>query len=161
MKTLKRIKLLIFLLGLLILGIVGFPRNSEATSLYVKTEKIPVEITTLASQHWEEYLTNMIYPENGSVSDYYLGKPFTISYPESIKYNFLLLVIRKKIAYMLQLDSSDGLNADSFILSKMLATKLEELSNTLATDQSLPIALFGVSQNIFMITKGRKSRYYM
>lgn len=62
---------------------------------------------------------------------------------------------------MLQLDSSDGLNADSFILSKMLATKLEELSNTLATDQSLPIALFGVSQNIFMITKGRKSRYYM
>lgn len=50
---------------------------------------------------------------------------------------------------MLQLDSSDGLNADSFILSKMLATKLEELSNTHATDQSLPIALFGVSQNIF------------
>ena len=32
---------------------------------------------------------------------------------------------------MLQLDSSDGLNADSFILSKMLATKLEELSTHL------------------------------
>ncbi|MGC3350665.1 peptidase C47, partial [Enterococcus faecalis] len=75
-------KLLIFLLGLLILGIVGFPRNSEATSLYVKTEKFPVEITTLASQYWEEYLTSMIYPEKGSVSDYYLGNPFTSCYPE-------------------------------------------------------------------------------
>ncbi|MFC0616160.1 C47 family peptidase [Enterococcus faecalis] len=157
MKILKRIKLLIFLLGLLILGIVGFPRNSEATSLYVRTEKIPVEITTLASQHWEEYLTNMIYPENGSVSDYYLGKPFTISYPESIKYNFPIISNQeKRIAYMLQLDSSDGLNADSFILSKMLATKLEELSNTHATDQSLPIALFGVSQNIFYDYQGQK-----
>ncbi|EMW5978149.1 C39 family peptidase, partial [Enterococcus faecalis] len=51
---------------------------------------------------------------------------------------------------------SDGLNADSFILSKMLATKLEELSNTLATDQSLPIALFGVSQNIFYDYQGQK-----
>ncbi|EGO8197424.1 peptidase C47 [Enterococcus faecalis] len=157
MKTLKRIRLLIFLLGLLILGIVGFPRNSEATSLYVKTEKTPEEITTLASQHWEEYLTNMIYPENGSVSDYYLGKPFTISYPESIKYNFPIINNHeKRIAYMLQLDSSDGLNADSFILSKMLATKLEELSNTHATDQSLPIALFGVSQNIFYDYQGQK-----
>ncbi|EFM82413.1 hypothetical protein [Enterococcus faecalis] len=139
MKILKRIKLLIFLLGLLILGIVGFPLNSEGTSLYVNTEKIPIEITTLVSQHWEEYLTNMIYPENRSVSDYYLGKPLTISYPESIKYNFPIISNQeKRIAYMLQLDSSDGLNADSFILSKMLATKLEGLSNTLATDQSIP-----------------------
>ena len=59
---------------------------------------------------------NMIYPENGSVSDYYLGKPFTInSYQKVLSIISLLLVIRKKIAYMLQLDSSDGLNADSFI----------------------------------------------
>lgn len=108
MKPLKKIRLLIFLSVLLILGIVGFPRKSEVTPLFVKSEVVPTEISTLASQNWETYLTNMIYNENGTVSDYYLGNPFTIKYAQTIKYNFpIVKTADKKISYMFQIDSQD------------------------------------------------------
>lgn len=148
MKFIKRIGLfglfsVVFTLGL-------FSVRVDAAPLYVQSsEKVPKEATVLATQHWEEYLSNMIYSENGRITDYYLGQPFTISYPQDIKYNFPIInKLDRSIEYMLQMDQKDYSNAETYILSKALATKLEELSKTIVTNTNKSICIIGSNQSV-------------
>jgi hypothetical protein len=64
----------------------------DAAPLYVKSTDVPTETTTLAKQYWQEYLNRMMVIESGNSSDYYLGHPFTISYPENTTLTIQLLV---------------------------------------------------------------------
>ncbi|MFK4568192.1 C47 family peptidase [Enterococcus sp. UD-01] len=129
----------------------------DAAPLYVKSTDVPTETTTLAKQYWQEYLNRMMVIESGNSSDYYLGHPFTISYPENTTFNYPIIgAENKQIAYLLQIDSSDSQNPDSFILSKALAKKLEELSVTIPVDSNEAITLFGLKQNIFYEYQGQQ-----
>ncbi|MGX7244502.1 C47 family peptidase [Enterococcus quebecensis] len=139
---------------------VGFMLNVgvtkvDAASLYVKSTDVPNETTVLATQNWQDYLNKMMLADNGRSTDYYLGQPFTISYPESTTYNYPIIAKEnKQIAYLLQIDSSDSKNPDSFILSKALAKKLEELSLMIPFDGNQAITLDGLNQNIFYEYQG-------
>lgn len=122
----------------------------DAAALYVKSTDVPNETTVLATQNWQDYLNKMMLADNGSSTNYYLGQPFTISYPESTTFNYPIIAKEnKQIAYLLQVDSTDSQNPDSFILSKALAKKLEELSLSIPFDVNQAITLVGLNQNIF------------
>ena len=129
--------------------------KAEADSLYIQSTNVPDETTVLATQYWQDYLTRMTVTDSGSVLDYYLGQPFTISYPETTTFNYPIITNEeKKIAYLLQIDSSNSQNSDSFILSKALAKKLEEVSVAVPTDADQAIVLDGLNQNIFYEYQG-------
>nr|OUZ30339.1 hypothetical protein A5889_002627 [Enterococcus sp. 9D6_DIV0238] len=55
----------------------------------------------------------------------------------------------KRIEYTLQMDQSDYQNRETYILSKALAAKLEELSTGIVTNKDQAIFLEGENQNIF------------
>lgn len=129
----------------------------DAASLYIKSTDVPNETTVLATQYWQEYLNKMMLAENGTSTDYYLGQPFTTNYPESTTFNYPIIAKEnKQIAYLLQIDSSKGQTPDSFMLSKALAKKLEEISLTIPTNNEQPIQLDGLNQNVFYDYMGVK-----
>lgn len=155
MKMVKKLGIITLLSVAFLLSI--FSIKTEAASLYVQSTEIPEEATENAIQHWEDYLTNMIYSENKQVSDYYLGQPFTISYPKNTKYNYPIISSKDKhIEYMLQINQSDYQNPETFILSKALAKKLEDLSEKLSTDENQAILLEGANQNLFYNYQGER-----
>lgn len=150
MKLIRKIGLVSVFSCTFLLG--TFSVKTEAASLYVESTEIPQEATELAVQCWEEYLTNMIYSENKNTSDYYLGQPFTINFPKNIKYNYPIINNEsKRIEYMLQMDQSDYHSRETYILSKALATKLEELSTATVTNENQAVFLEGEKQNVFYI----------
>lgn len=130
---------------------LGFEKTSvDAASLHVKSTEVPSETTVLATQHWQDYLNRMLATENRTSSDYYLGQPFTISYPTSVTFSYPVIAKEnKQISYLLQIDSSDSQNPDGFMLSKALAKKLEEVSLTVSTNNKQPIQLDGINQNVY------------
>lgn len=148
MKETKRFLLGSFLAAIFMVTV--FTTKVDAASLYMKSTNVPNETTALATQHWQDYLNKMMAVENQNSSDYYLGQPFTISYPENTTFNYPIIATEsKQISYLLQIDSTDSQNPDSFILSKALAKKLEELSLTIPFDVNQAITLVGLNQNIF------------
>jgi len=149
MKNVKRFGLGLFLTVGFMLN-VGVATKADAASLYVESTDVPKETTVLATQNWQDYLNKMMLADNGSSTDYYLGQAFTISYPESTTFNYPIIAKEnKQIAYLLQIDSSDSQNPDSFMLSKALAKKLEDVSLTITTNNEQPIQLDGLNQNVF------------
>lgn len=149
MKNVKRFGLGLFLTVGFMLN-VGVATKTDAASLYIESTDVPNETTVLATQNWQDYLNKMMLADNGSSADYYLGQPFTISYPESTTFSYPIVAKEnKQIAYLLQIDSSDSQNPDSFMLSKALAKKLEDVSLTITTNNEQAIQLDGLNQNVF------------
>lgn len=160
MKFVEKIGLLTAFFSILLLG--TFSLNTEAAPLYVQSMDIPQETTELAIQEWEGYLNNMIYAKGKNSSDYYLGQPFTISYPQSTKFNYPVINNEgKRIEYILQIDQWDYQNPETFILSKALATKLEGLSKELSTNEDQAIFMEGVNQSLFYSYRGEQNPLFV
>lgn len=147
----KNVKLFGVGVALAFIFTLGFGEtNADAASLYVKSTEVPSETTVLATQRWQDYLNRMLAAEGGASSEYYLGQPLTISYPQSTTFSYPVIAKEnKQISYLLQIDSSDSQNPDGFMLSKALAKKLEEVSLTVPTDNEQPIQLDGLNQNVY------------
>lgn len=124
--------------------------EANAASIFIQSEDVPVTVIETAKNKWESYLENMLYLNNGSLSKYYLGQPFTIKYPTSTTYNFPIIEKeKKKITYLLQIEQgTDGLDS-SVILSQAIANKLETLSTEIETTVDKSIALTGLENNVY------------
>ena len=147
----KNVKLFGVGVALAFILTLGFGKtNADAASLYVKSTEVPSETTVLATQHWQDYLNRMLATENRTNSEFYLGQPFTISYPENTTFSYPIIAKEnKQISYLLQIDSLDSQNPEGFMLSKVLAKKLEEVSITVSTNNEQPIQLEGLNQNVY------------
>ena len=138
MKNKKLFSEISMALGLLI-GIFFMSSSAQASEIYVKTQKIPNTALSAVKNVWQPMISAQISSEGKSISDFYLGTPFTMD--TSLEATYIFPIIEKEdqsIDYTIEIAKQD-ITGESAVLSKKKASLINDLSEKMNTTKDTPV----------------------